>query len=89
MKDLDHPNVMKLIGICWGKKVDLDESTSVGCGPLIVLPYIEMGDLRGYLRSKRRLASGSISSYLNILSVRLFNACKVASKENIFEFLLY
>ena len=71
MKDLDHPNVMKLIGICWGKKVDLDDSAPVGCGPLIVLPYIEMGDLHGYLRSKRRVAFGSISSYSNILSVSL------------------
>ena len=72
MKKLDHPNVMKLIGICWGKTAASDKSVPVGYGPLIVLPYTEMGDLRGYLRSKRRLACGSISSYLNILSVRLF-----------------
>jgi hypothetical protein len=71
MKDLDHPNVMSLVGICWGKKVQLHESTPVGCGPLIVLPYIEMGDLRGYLRSKRHFASGSISSYLNVSSESL------------------
>jgi serine/threonine protein kinase len=68
MKNLEHPNVMTLIGICWGKKVDDDTSGLMGCGPLIVLPYTEMGDLRGYIRSKRRLACGSISSYLNILS---------------------
>ena len=69
MKDLDHPNVMKLIGICWGKKVDLDESTSVGRGPLIVLPYVEMGDLRGYLRSKRGLDHKTTDSYSNVSSV--------------------
>ena len=63
MKDLDHPNVMKLIGICWGKKTLCNESVQqIVCGPLIVLPYIEMGDLRGYLRGKRRLTAKSMES---------------------------
>ena len=71
MKDLDHPNVMKLIGICWGKKILCNDSDrQIRCGPMIVLPYTEMGDLRGYLRGKRRLASNSMDSYINMLDVR-------------------
>ena len=70
MKDLDHPNVMKLIGICWGKKIICNESEQqILCGPLIVLPYTEMSDLRGYLRGKRRLASSSTDSYVNVPNV--------------------
>jgi AXL receptor tyrosine kinase len=66
MKDLDHPNVMTLMGMCWGKKIALDESGPVSYGPLILLPYMEMGDLRGYLRSKRSLCNKGSNSYSDI-----------------------
>ena len=50
MKDLDHPNVMILIGICWDTDVSED---SLRYPPLIVLPYMECGDLRNYLKQYR------------------------------------
>jgi hypothetical protein len=59
MKHLDHPHVMKLIGICWATEVMFlrDDLSQMVLGPLIVLPYTELGDLRGYLRAKRSRAS--------------------------------
>ena len=44
MLGFDHPNVLKLLGVCF--------DTSDGL-PLIVLPYMENGDLKSYLLSKR------------------------------------
>jgi hypothetical protein len=70
MKKLDHPNVMSLIGICWGKNfVADDKECHLKCTPLILLPFAEMGDLHGYLRGKRRLIYRSEEYELNELSV--------------------
>ena len=44
MVDFDHPNVMRLMGVC----LDADDGL-----PLIVLPYMENGDLRSFLKEKR------------------------------------
>ena len=44
MLDFDHPNVMRLIGVCF----DTDDGL-----PLIVLPYMANGDLRSFLQTKR------------------------------------
>ena len=44
MLGFDHPNVLKLLGVCF----DTDDHL-----PLIVLPYMANGDLRSYLMSKR------------------------------------
>ena len=44
MVDFDHPNVMRLVGVCF----DTDNGL-----PLIVLPYMANGDLRSFLQSKR------------------------------------
>ena len=44
MKDFDHPNVLRLIGVC------LD---SPNCIPYLVLPFMENGSIKDYLKSKR------------------------------------
>ena len=49
MTDLNHPNVMNLLGICWSPNSENVRYTS----PLVVLPYMMLGDLRTYLRGKR------------------------------------
>ena len=43
MKEMSHPNVMNLLGVC------LD----AGPGPYLVLPYMANGDLLSYLRKNR------------------------------------
>jgi hypothetical protein len=54
MKDFDHPNVMQLIGIGYGKvAVNQDLESSVDVMPVVVLPYMEMGDLKRYLTEGR------------------------------------
>ncbi|XP_062498996.1 tyrosine-protein kinase receptor TYRO3-like [Corticium candelabrum] len=50
MKDLDHPNVVTLIGISWNK--DGTQNT-LRNSPLIVLPYMELGDLNNFLKKYR------------------------------------
>ena len=42
MKDLKHPNVMTLIGIC----INDDES------PMIILPFMSNGDLLTFIRDE-------------------------------------
>ena len=39
--NFDHPNVLGLLGICFAQDIV----------PLIVLPYMENGDLQSFLRS--------------------------------------
>ena len=43
MVHLNHPNVMKLIGVCIDKQVT----------PYIVMPYMSLGSLLSYLRKNR------------------------------------
>ena len=50
MKNFEHTNVMELVGICWTKR---DGSSAQPAAPLIVLPYMELGDLKNYLRKCR------------------------------------
>ena len=44
MQGFDHCNVLELLGICFDTQNHI---------PLIVLPYMENGDLRSFLKSKR------------------------------------
>ena len=44
MKNLDHPNVLKVLGISLETEDGL---------PFILLPYMANGDLKNYLKSKR------------------------------------
>ena len=66
MKHLDHPHVMKLIGISWATEANSlnDNMGKLISGPLILLPYTELGDLRGYLRKKRTRASSGGNPYV-------------------------
>jgi serine/threonine protein kinase len=50
MKTFHHPNVMELIGICWLKDERADVQMNA---PLIILPFMERGDLKSYLRKSR------------------------------------
>jgi hypothetical protein len=52
MKKFNHANIMELVGICWTKQDDSCAQPAVGL-PLIVLPYMELGDLKSYLRKCR------------------------------------
>jgi AXL receptor tyrosine kinase len=44
MLDFDHPNVIKLLGVCF----DTDDQL-----PVIILPYMANGDLKSFLIDKR------------------------------------
>ncbi len=43
MRDLNHPQVMSLIGVC----------VDAGPGVAIVMPYMDNGSLRDYLKRER------------------------------------
>lgn len=45
MAEFDHPNILKLLGVCFDTENGL---------PLIVLPFMANGDLRTYLTSKKQ-----------------------------------
>ncbi|MGH0163050.1 UNVERIFIED_CONTAM: hypothetical protein FKN15_043975 [Acipenser sinensis] len=48
MKEFDHPNVMKLIGVC------LQSVESEGYpSPVVILPFMKHGDLHSYLLYSR------------------------------------
>ena len=53
MLDFDHPNVLKLLGVCF----DTEDSL-----PVIILPLMANGDLKSYLQTKRKLHSNIVSS---------------------------
>ena len=53
MKNLHHPNVMKLIGICWSPNPEDEQYYR----PLLLLPYMVLQDLKTYLRKQRVLYS--------------------------------
>ncbi len=48
MATFDHPNVLGLLGVC------INEQQS---SPLLVLPYMENGDLKTFLKGKRNVAT--------------------------------
>ncbi len=44
MKDLSHPNVMPLLGVC----------INAAQGPSIIMPYMAKGSLLDYLKKERK-----------------------------------
>lgn len=67
MIDLKHENVMSLVGVVW------DE----GHIPLIVLPYMENGDLHGLVRSP-----AIVSNNLLILVISENQFCRLCCSSN-------
>lgn len=51
MLDFNHPNVMRLVGVCFDTEDML---------PLIVLPFMANGDLKSFLTSKRTSTTSSL-----------------------------
>ena len=47
MKKLDHPNVLPVLGICL-------ESNHESQLPFMILPFMYNGDLKSYLKKKRK-----------------------------------
>ena len=50
MKKLNHPNVLPILGIC------LESNDETGL-PFMLLPFMVNGDLRSYLKKKRKNAA--------------------------------
>ena len=59
MKKIEHPNVLGLLGVCLNTEDGL---------PYIVLPFMENGDLKTFLRSKRT----TVGSNLKYPEVNMF-----------------
>jgi len=70
MCGFDHPHVLGLIGIT------LDPSNS----PHLLLPYMENGDLKSYLKSKRESNNSTISRYPKVK--RINNCCSLLKLES-------
>ena len=46
MKNFNHPHILNLLGVCIDNK-----------NPMMVLPYMAQGDLRTYVKDKKRVSS--------------------------------
>ena len=46
MKKLNHPNVLPILGLC----LECNHETGL---PFMVMPFMDNGDLRSYLKKKR------------------------------------
>ena len=66
MVNLNHPNVMKLIGIC----IDKQDT------PYIVMPYMSLGSLLSYLRKNREELMVN-SNEGNSERVKIYERCSV------------
>ena len=66
MKNFSHENVMQLIGIC----LEAEET------PLVVLPFMEHGDLLSYLHEDKHV------SYLSIF-IRPFIATRINTVDSV------
>ncbi len=64
MCGFDHPHVLGLIGIC------LDPSNS----PHLLLPFMENGDLRTYLKNRRENQDFTDNQYIKVRSVLRFES---------------
>lgn len=60
MSELNHPNVLRLVGICFE-----DES------PYMLLPYMANGDLKQFLLS-RRVSEEDVTVYPEVLIALLY-----------------
>ena len=60
MRAFRHPNVMELYGLCWSD----DPANVRHTSPLVILPYMELGDLKNYLRRCRLGRRASVHFHL-------------------------
>ena len=60
MYSFHHPHVLGLIGI----------SLDVNSSPYLILPYMENGDLRTFLKAKRELATKSTDTGYPEVNIR-------------------
>ena len=78
MKELCHPNVMNLLGVC------LD----AGPTPYIVLPFMENGDLLSYIKKRRESLLVTECDDIDKVHVHLMNSafvlCSCVCKKNPF-----
>ena len=58
MKKMEHINVLSLLGVC------LDTEDGL---PYIILPYMDNGDLKTFLHSKRT-TSGSVLTHPEVMN---------------------
>ena len=58
MKDFQHRHVMRLVGICLGN----DQL------PLVILPFMQQGDLLSYLRDPKNVMAFKICSLVRNIS---------------------
>ena len=66
MREFDHPNILRLIGIC------IDDCSESGQGqgqPLVVLPYMQHGDLLAFLRDENRVRTRRTDQLLTNFSL--------------------
>ena len=67
MKTFDHPNVMRLIGVC----------IDAGDAPYLVMPFMANGSLLAYLKKERpnlRIADNAANEYMVLkMSIELEN----------------
>ena len=63
MKELSHPNVMNLLGVC----------IDAGPTPYIVLPYMANGDLLSYIRKQQNSLLVSSGDDIDKVSALLYN----------------
>ena len=55
MQDFEHPNVLRLLGVCIDSDADL---------PIVVLPYMQHGDLLTYLRDDKNVCCFRCKEYV-------------------------
>ena len=79
MKVLNHVNVMELYGICWSS----DPAHARHVSPLIVLPYMELGDLKTYLRKRRPGRRATLVEDMELQSEERVRTCGIGSVNRI------
>ena len=70
MLHLDHPNVLKLLGVCFDTEDQL---------PAIVLPFMANGDLKSFLVEKRGHNEPNILPKVSCYQLILITACMYRS----------
>ena len=66
MKDLNHPNVLGLIGV----------SLDSGSAPYIITPFMGNGSLLSYLKKERHTLTVSSAAELDLVSVCVVCVCE-------------